>query len=42
MNYWDERFVKLKCMDETNSKIIMLDENHMYMNDNYKKHEIFG
>jgi hypothetical protein len=29
-------------MDETNSKIIMLDENHMYMNDNYKKHEIFG
>jgi hypothetical protein len=29
-------------MDETNSKIIILDENHMYINDNYKKHEIFG
>jgi len=28
-------------MDETNSKTIMSDENHMYMNDNYKKHEIF-
>jgi hypothetical protein len=29
-------------MDETNSKIIILDENHMYINDSYKKHEIFG
>jgi hypothetical protein len=29
-------------MDEINSKTIMLDENHMYMNDNYKKPEIFG
>ncbi len=42
MNCLDERFVKLKCMDEINSKTIMLDENHMYMNDNYKKPEIFG
>jgi hypothetical protein len=38
----DERFGRLKCMDEINSKIVTLDENHMYMNDNYKKHEIFG
>jgi hypothetical protein len=29
-------------MDETNYKKIMLDENHMYMDDIYKKHEIFG
>jgi hypothetical protein len=36
MNCLDERFIKLKCMDETNSQTIMLDENHMYMNDNYK------
>jgi hypothetical protein len=42
MNFLDERFIRLKCMDEINSKTIMLDENHMYMNENYKKHEIFG
>jgi hypothetical protein len=42
MNYLDEIFIRLKSMDETNSKPIMLNENHMYMNDNYKKHEIFG
>jgi hypothetical protein len=29
MNYLDERFERLKCMDENNSKIAMLDENHM-------------
>jgi hypothetical protein len=29
-------------MDEINSQTIMPDENHMYMNDSYKKHEIFG
>jgi hypothetical protein len=23
----------LKCMDETSSKIVMLDENHMYMDE---------
>jgi hypothetical protein len=28
-------------MDKTNSKTIMLDENHMYMDENYKKDEIF-
>jgi len=38
----DENFAKLKCMHETNSKIVMLDENHMYMDESYKKHEIFG
>jgi hypothetical protein len=29
-------------MDESISKKIMSDENHMYMDDNYKNHEIFG
>jgi len=42
MKSLDERFVKLKYMDEISFKTIMLDENHMYMNDSYKKHEIFG
>jgi hypothetical protein len=36
MNCLDEIFDKLKCMDKINSKIIMLDENHMYMNKCYK------
>jgi hypothetical protein len=27
----------LKCMDETSFKIVMLDENHMYMDESYKK-----
>jgi hypothetical protein len=31
----------LSCMDETNYKTIMLDENHMYMDESYKN-EIFG
>jgi len=42
MNCLDEILIRLKSMDETNSKTIMLNENHMYMDDNYKKHEIFG
>jgi hypothetical protein len=29
-------------MDGTNSKIVMIDENHIYMNESYKKDEIFG
>jgi hypothetical protein len=29
-------------MDEINSKRVMSNENHMYMEDKYKKHEIFG
>ncbi len=32
-NYLDEKFDKLKCMDGTDSKIIMLDENHIYMDE---------
>ncbi len=42
MNYLDEKSDKLKCMDGTNSKTIMLDENHIYMDESYKKDEIFG
>jgi hypothetical protein len=47
MNYLDdnyklinnlyENFHKLKCMDGINSKTIMPDENHIYMDENYKK-----
>jgi hypothetical protein len=42
MNYLDENFDKLKCMDGINSKTIMLDENHIYIDESYKKDEIFG
>jgi len=42
MNYLDENFEKSKCMDGTNSKTIMLDENHIYMDESYPKNEIFG
>jgi hypothetical protein len=41
-NYLDENFDKLKCMDETNSKIVMPNENHIYMDESYKNDEIFG
>jgi len=41
-HYLDEKFNKFKCMDETNSKIVMLNENHIYMDENYNKNEIFG
>jgi hypothetical protein len=37
MKCLDGNFVRLKCMDEIISKKIMPDENHMYMDDNYKK-----
>ncbi len=40
MNYLDENFDRLKCMDGTNSKTVMLDENHVYMDE--KKDEILG
>ncbi len=33
----DEKFDKLKFMDGTNSKIVMSDENHIYMDESYKK-----
>jgi hypothetical protein len=29
-------------MDGINSKLIMSNENHMYMEENYKNDEIFG
>jgi hypothetical protein len=29
-------------MDEINSKIVMLDEKHMYMDESYKMDEMFG
>jgi hypothetical protein len=29
-------------MDEINCKIVMPNENHMYMDESYKKHEVFG
>ncbi len=41
-NYLDEKLDKLKCMDGTNSKTIMLNENHIYMDESYKNDEIFG
>jgi hypothetical protein len=33
MNNLDETFDKLKCMDGTNSKTIMMNENHIYMDE---------
>jgi hypothetical protein len=42
MNKLDEKIDKPKCMDGTNSKIVMLNENHIYMDESYKKDEIFG
>jgi len=41
-NNLDEKLDKLKCMDGINSKIVMPNENHMYMDESYKKDEIFG
>jgi hypothetical protein len=42
MNFLDERFDNLKCMDKTNFKTIIPNENHMCMDENYKMDEIFG
>ncbi len=42
MKNLNEKFDRLKCMDGINSKTIMLNENHIYMDENYKKDEIFG
>jgi hypothetical protein len=41
-NNLDEIFDRLKCMDGINSKKIILNENHIYMDKSYKKDEIFG
>jgi len=40
-NCVDEKFDRVKCMDEINSKKIMLNENHIYMDESYKIDEIF-
>jgi hypothetical protein len=32
----------VNCMDGANSKIVMSDENHVYMDEICKKDEIFG
>ncbi len=42
MNCLDEKIDMLKCMDEINSKIIMLDEKHKYIHESYKMDEMFG
>ncbi len=42
MNYLDEKFNRLKCMDGINSKTIMPNENHIYIDESYKNDEIFG
>jgi hypothetical protein len=42
MNFLDEKFDMLKCMDGINSKTVTPDENQIYMDENYKKDEIFG
>ncbi len=41
-NNLDETFDRLKCMDGINSKTIMTNENHIYMDESYKNDEIFG
>ncbi len=40
MNHLDETFDRLKCMDGINSETIMTNENHIYMDESYKKDEI--
>jgi hypothetical protein len=40
-NNLDETFDRMKCMDGTNSKTIMTNENHIYMHESYKNDEIF-
>jgi len=37
----NEKFDRVKSMDEINSKTIMLNENHIYMDESYKIDEIF-
>jgi len=40
-NNLDENFDKLKCMEGTNSKTIVPNENHIYMDESYKMDEIW-
>jgi hypothetical protein len=42
MNNLDENFDRLKCVDGINSKTIMSNESHIYMDDIYRNDEIFG
>jgi hypothetical protein len=42
MNFLDEGSNMVKCMDELDSKTIMLNEIHMSMDESYKMDEIFG
>jgi hypothetical protein len=37
VNNLDEKFDMLKCMDGTNSKTVMPNESHIYMDETYKK-----
>jgi hypothetical protein len=37
MNNLDETFDMFECMDGTNSITIMIDENHISMDESYKK-----
>jgi hypothetical protein len=36
----DETFDRLKCMDGINFETFMIGENHIYMDESYKKDEI--
>ncbi len=36
----DETFDRLKCMDGINSKTVMIDETHIYMDESYMRDEI--
>jgi hypothetical protein len=42
MNNFAEKFSKFKCIDGTNSKIVMSNKNHIYMDESYKEDENFG
>ncbi len=42
MNYLDEIFDTLKCIDGINSKTVMPNENHINMDESYKNDSIFG
>jgi hypothetical protein len=39
MNFLDDNCKYTNCLDEINSKTIMPNENHMYMDESYKMDE---
>jgi hypothetical protein len=41
-NNFAENFSKFKYIDGINSKIVMSNENHIYMDESYKEDENFG